>query len=162
RTRAGPYAPPRGHRWRRRRRGRCRAWRAARGAFGPRVLRGLVRVLAQLLGCQPQAGDRRLEQPSVHVEEYALIQRVGQQAERRMDLVGGGFQIQPPLEPDAALAPLAPLELNRRLLVPAIGAAASLRFRPAILALSGHGSESAARCVGARVTTTREAVRSIV
>src|SRR2546425_1506539 len=127
-----------------------------------RVLRGLVRVLAQLLDCQPQAGDRRLEQPSVHVEEYALIQGVGQQAERRMDLVGGGFQIQPPLEPGAALAPLAPLELNRCLLVPAIGAAASLGFRPAILALSGHGSESAARCVGARVTTTREAVRSIV
>src|SRR5437016_11815253 len=105
----------------------------------PCVLSGLVRLLAQLLERQPQARDRRLEQPPVHVEKDALITGVGQQAERRVDLVGGGFQLHTTLEPGAALAALPPLELNRRWFLPAIGAAASLRFRSAIVALGGHG-----------------------
>src|SRR3989442_3462361 len=108
-------------------------------SIGPCVLSGFVRLVPQLLDCQPQAGDRRLEQPPIHVEEYALIQGVGQQAERRVDLVAGGLQVKPPLEPGAALAVLPALHLNRRLLVPAIGTAAPLGFRSAILALGGHG-----------------------
>jgi len=86
-----------------------------------------------------QARDRRLEQPPVHVEEDALLQGIGQQIERRVDLVAGGFQLQATSQPGAPLAALAPLELNGRLLLAAIGTAAPLGLVSAILALRGHG-----------------------
>ena len=103
------------------------------------LLRGLGRPLAQLLQGQPQPRDRRLEQPPVHIDEYALVHGEGQQAERRLDLVAGGFELLAPHEAGAALAALPALQLNGRLFVPAIGTAAPIGFLSTILAFGSHG-----------------------
>ena len=67
-----------------------------------------------------------------------MVLGVGQQAERRVDLVGGGFQLEPTGERGATPFALPALDLDGTLLVPAIGAAAPIRFLSAILALGGH------------------------
>jgi len=68
-----------------------------------------------------------------------LVLGVGQQAERRVDLVGGGFQLESPRERGAAPFALPTLDLDGTLLVSAIGAAAPIRFLSAVLALGSHG-----------------------
>jgi len=68
-----------------------------------------------------------------------LVLGVGQQAERRVDLVGGGFQLEPPRERGAAPFALPMLDLDGRLFGPAIGATAPIRFLSAVLAFGSHG-----------------------
>jgi len=68
-----------------------------------------------------------------------LVLGVGQQAERGVDLVGGGFQLEPPRERGAAPFALPKLDFDGCLFGPAIGTAAPIRFLSAILALSSHG-----------------------
>lgn len=68
-----------------------------------------------------------------------MVLGVGQQAERRVDLVGGGFQLEPPRERGAAPFALPMLDFDGYLFGPAIGTAAPIRFLSAILALGGHG-----------------------
>ena len=68
-----------------------------------------------------------------------MVLGVGQQAERGVDLVGGGFQLEPPRQRGAAPFALPTLPLDGHLFGPAIVATAPLRFLSAILALSSHG-----------------------
>jgi len=68
-----------------------------------------------------------------------LVLGVGQQAERGVDLVGGGFQVEPPRERGAAPFAFPKLDFDGCLFGPAIGGAAPIRFLSAILAFSSHG-----------------------
>ena len=68
-----------------------------------------------------------------------MVLGVGQQAERGVDLVGGGFQVEPPRERGAAPFAFPKLDFDGCLFGPAIGGAAPIRFLSAILAFSSHG-----------------------
>ena len=68
-----------------------------------------------------------------------MVLGVGQQAERGVDLVGGGFQLESPRERGAAPFALPKLDFDGCLFGPAIGTAAPIRFLSAILALGSHG-----------------------
>ena len=68
-----------------------------------------------------------------------MVLGVGQQAERGVDLVGGGFQLEPPRERGAAPFALPTLDLDGRLFGPAIVATAPIRVLSAVLALGSHG-----------------------
>ena len=68
-----------------------------------------------------------------------MVLGVGQQAERGVDLVGGGFQLESPRERGAAPFARPTLGLDGHVFGPAIVAAAPIRFLSAILALGSHG-----------------------
>ena len=68
-----------------------------------------------------------------------MVLGVGQQAERRVDLVGGGFQLEPPRDRGAAPFALPLLDFDGHVFGPALGTAAPIRFLSAILALGSHG-----------------------
>ena len=68
-----------------------------------------------------------------------MVLGVGQQAERCVDLVGGGFQLEPPGERGAAPFALPTLALDGHLFGPAIGTAAPIRVLAAIFGFGSHG-----------------------
>ena len=68
-----------------------------------------------------------------------MVLGVGQQAERGVDLVGGGFQLESPRERGTAPFALPKLDFDGCLFGPAIGTAAPIRLLAAILALGSHG-----------------------